>query len=117
VGHPVVGVGAEEPAVQRCRAEGEPIGVLGDVGAETSELAGQGGQPVGLVVADVADPAQVAGGRGQGAQRGDDRGQLADVVQVDVEALEGAGRGAGDPQPVGGVLDRPGWSPTASRGR
>ena len=57
--HPVVGVGVEQAAVQRRRAQLEAVGVLGDVGAEPAQLGGEGGQPVGLVAADVRDPAEV----------------------------------------------------------
>ena len=51
----------------------QPVGVLGDVGAEAAELGGQGGEPVGLVAADVRDAAQHAGRRRQRAQRRDRR--------------------------------------------
>ena len=68
--------------------------MLGDVGPEAAELAGEGGQPVGLVAPDVADAAQVGGTAGQRAERRDGRGELADVVQVEVDAPELAGAGA-----------------------
>ena len=75
--------------------------MLGHVGAEAAELGGQRGQPVGLVAADVRDAAQVARARGQRAQRGDRRRELAVVVQVDVDARR-AGGWPGDGQPVVG---------------
>ena len=70
------------------RPQREAVVVLGDVGAEAAELGRQGGQPVGLVAADVRDAAQVRGRVRERAQGGDRRGQLADVVQVEVDAVQ-----------------------------
>ncbi len=103
MGHPVVGVGAEAAAVQVRRPDVEPVLGLGDVAAEPVELGRQRGEPVGLVPADVGDPAQVDGRGGERAQRRDRRGQLADVVQVEVEAVHLAGSAHG--QAVVGELD------------
>ena len=58
VRHPVVGVGLELPAVQRCGRDAQSVVVLVDRRPETAELDGQGGEPVGLVAADVRDAAQ-----------------------------------------------------------
>ena len=91
VGHPVVGVGVEQPAVQGRRPERQAVLGLGHVGAEAAELAGQRGEPVGLVAADVRDAAQHGRRLGQRAQRGHHGGQLADVVEVGVDARPGAG--------------------------
>ncbi len=94
---------------------------LGDVGAEAAELGGEGGEPVGLVAADVGDAAQLRRRVGQRAQGGDGRGQLADVVQVDVDARAGvAGAGHGQARrrrgstvaPIGSSISRsasPAW--------
>ena len=55
VGHrqPVVGPRVERPAVQGCRGDGETV--LGDLdaGPEPAELLGQGGEPIGLLQAEV----------------------------------------------------------------
>ena len=88
VGHPVVVVGVEHAAVQRCRPQAEPVVVLGDVRPESAELGRERGEPVGLVAAEVRDAAQHAGCLGQCAQGGDRGRELADVVQVDVETVE-----------------------------
>ena len=83
-----------------CRVAGRivsPSSVLGDVGAERAELPGQGGQPVGLVAADVRDAAQVRGGVGQRAERGQRGGELTDVVQVGVETPDAAAPRDGQP--------------------
>ena len=53
---------------------------------------------------DVPDPAQVRRPVGQGAERGHDRGELADVVQVDVDALDAGA--TGDGEPVGAEHDQ-----------
>ena len=69
----------------------QPVLALGDVGAEAAELGGQRGEPVGLVAADVGDAAQVRRRVGQGAERGDRGGELADVVEVEVDARQAPG--------------------------
>ena len=56
-----------------------------------AELGGEGGQPVGLVAADVPDPAQVRRRVGESGEGRDRRGQLAGVVQVEVDPARGAG--------------------------
>jgi len=98
-GHPVVGVGAPgsvgAPA-QRPGPDGQPVGGLGGVPAERGQLGGQRGQPVGLVAAQVGDAAQLRRAVGQRGQGGDGRGELADVVQVDVDPGEPVGTGHGD---------------------
>ncbi len=93
--HPVVGVGAERAAVERRGPDREAVLGLGHVAAHRVELGGQRGEPVGLVPADVRDPAQVRGGVGHQAERSDGGGQLADVVQVVVEPVQGARAGHG----------------------
>ncbi len=93
--HPVVGVGVPGAAVQGGGTDREAVVVLVDVAAEAGELGGERGEPVGLVAADVGDPAQVRRSVGQRAQRGHRRRQLAVVVQVEVDALEPRRRARG----------------------
>ena len=85
------------PAVQRRRARCRrpSVGLGRRRPPRRVELGGQRGEPVGLVAADVGDAAQIATATSARArQRGDHRGQLADVVQVDVDAV------AASPVPV-----------------
>ncbi len=63
---------------------------------------GQRGQPVGLVTAQVGDPADPGRGVGQGGEGGHDRGELAGVVQVDVEPGDLAAALHGQPGRVEG---------------
>ena len=91
IDHPVVGVGVEQPAAHGRGVMRRPSSVSVTAAPQGAELAGQGGEPVGLVAADVGDAADHGGGVGQGGQGGDDRGQLAGVVEVDVDAVDLAG--------------------------
>ena len=72
--------------MQGGRADLQPVRRLGDVAAEAAELGGERGEPVGLVAADVRHPADPGRARGQRGEGGDGRGELAGVVQVDVDA-------------------------------
>ena len=54
-GHAVVGVALPDAAVQRGRLDAQAVLELGDASAEAVDLGGEGGEAVGLVVADVAD--------------------------------------------------------------
>ena len=74
-----------------------------DIAAERGDVGGDRGQPVGFVAAQMADAAQPAGAVGEHGHRGDGRGQLADVVQVDVDAAQLIR--PGDRQPVRVQLD------------
>ena len=89
--HPVVGVGPPHPAVQRLGGDHQAVGRLLALPAEAVDLGGQRGQPVGFVAAKMRDAAQLRH-RTRGGQRGQRRHrrcQLADLVQVDVEAAVG----------------------------
>ena len=77
-----------------------PSSVSLDCAAEAVELGGQGRQPVGLVAADVGDAAEPRRRVGERGEGGDDRGELADVVQVDVEAASWPRPADGEPGPV-----------------
>ena len=59
-----------------------------DGAAEAGDLAGEGGEAVGLVAAQVRDAVQVGRALGQRGDGRDDGGQLADVVQVDADNIE-----------------------------
>ena len=87
-GQPVVLVGVEDAAVQRARADAQAVGGLGDVAAELVDLLGERGQPVRLVQPQVGDAAQRGRGVGERRDRRDARGQLADLAQVDVDAVD-----------------------------
>ena len=86
----MVVVGVEDAAVQRARADVQAVGGLGDVAAEPVDLLGERGQPVRLVQPQMGDTAQRRGGVGEGGDRRDARGQLADLAQVDVDAVDPA---------------------------
>ena len=73
VGHPVVGVRLEDRAAQRPGLDLQPVRALGDLGAERAQFAGERGEPVGLVAADVADAAQPRRRVGQRGQRREHR--------------------------------------------
>ena len=98
--HAVVGVGVEGAAVQRAGRDPQPVVGLVDPGAEAGQLGAQGREPVGLVPADVGDPADDARGVGERAQRRDHRGELAGVVQVDVDAGDAVAAADGEAGPV-----------------
>ena len=80
----------------------QPVVGLAHVAAERVDLGGERGQPVGLVVAQVGDAAQPGRPRGQRRHRREHRRELADVAEVDVDALDPAR--SGDRQAVGLVL-------------
>ena len=94
-----------------------------------AQLRGEGGEPVGLVTADVGDAAQARRRLGERAQRGDRRRELADVVEVGVDARRSSRcrrrsgrRRRGRPlRPSGrggrAARRRPGWSGAATRAR
>ena len=90
-GHPVVGVGPPRPPGHRAQRPGpdlQAVGVLGHRAAQGVDLGGQRGDPVGLVAAHVGDAAQPGRPVGERGQRGHHRGQLADLGQVDVDAVQ-----------------------------
>ena len=72
--------------------------------AEPAQLGGKRGQPVGLVAADVRDATQARRGVGERAQRGDRGRELADVVQVGVDAQDGVRAVHGEAARVQGHL-------------
>ena len=118
-GHPVVVVGGEH-ARRAAGAAGSPARPSVSVTSPPSAFSsrGQGGQPVGLVAAQVGDPAQVGRRVGQGGQRGHHRGELAGRVQVGVDAVELAGAADGQavavqarPRRPSGRAGRAGASP------
>ena len=94
----------EPGARQGHRPDPQAVLGLGDVAAQGAELGGERGEPVGLVPPDVGDPAQLRGRVRKQAERRDRGRQLADVVQVVVDAGQRAG--AGDDQSLVGELGR-----------
>ena len=99
---PVVGVRLEGAALHRLGPDLQAVLVLHHLGAEPAQLAGERGDAVGLVGADVPDAGEVrrrVGDRGEGRQ---DRGQLADVGEVRVQPVHGVRRRAGSGRPVRG---------------
>ena len=90
VAMPVVVVRVEDAAVQRARADVQAVRGLGDVAAELVDLLGERGQPVRLVQPQVGDAAQRGRGVGERGDRRDARGQLADLAQVHVDAVDPA---------------------------
>ena len=79
--------------MQRPRGDDQTVGCFLALSAEAVDLGAQRGQPIGFVAAQMGDPGQLrhrarCGQRGQRRHR---RGQLADIVQVDVEAAVASG--------------------------
>ena len=115
--HPVVGVGAPGPAVQRTRAGwSSPSAVSVDLAAERGDArrrARRAGRSRGRGGARCR--AVGWGPPANSAMRGDGRGQLADVVQVEVHAVHRCrSRDAVSPSSIRSTLARP--SRRGSRG-
>ena len=96
----MVGVGVEKACAQRRRGDLQPVLGLDDVCPERSQLGAQGGKPVGLMASDVRDPSDDARCLGERAERCHHRGQLARVVQVDVDAGDAVAGRDGQAAPV-----------------
>ena len=92
---------SERLAVQRARTNPESVVELLGIAAEPVDLGHERLEPIGLVPAQVRDADQRRRALGQRRDRGDDRRQLADVVQVELDAVE---RRAGGEDEVGTVL-------------
>ena len=71
------------------------IGV-GDT-AERGDVRGECGEPVGLVPAEVADAPQMTGAVGEQRHRRDGRGELTDIVQIDIDAAQPIRAREGEP--------------------
>ena len=84
----MVVVRRDDTAVQRPRAHVEAVVGLAHVAAQRGDLGGQRSQPVGLVVAQVRDAAQPGRAGGERRHRGEHRCELADVAEVEVDALD-----------------------------
>lgn len=59
MGHPVVGVGAKDAAMQLCWSDYERVCRLLDIGTQTGEFAPQSCESVGLMAADMPDATQM----------------------------------------------------------
>ncbi len=67
---------------------GDAVLELLGVAAEPVDLGDEGGEAIGLVAAQVRDTGEPGRSFGQRGHRRDDGGQLADVVQVELDAVE-----------------------------
>ena len=119
--------GTSRRAAARARSE-SPSSCSVTSAPRPRELGGEGGEPVGLVAADVRDAAQSRRCLRERAERGDRGRELADVVQVGVDAQDRVGAVHGEavrrretprrPSARAGraARRRPGWSRAASPG-
>ena len=74
--------------MERTRADEQAVVELLDIAAEPVDLGRQGREAVGLVAAQVGDSSEPGFARGQCRHGGDDGRELADVVQVELDAVQ-----------------------------
>ena len=83
--HPMVRVGFQARSAEGARLDDEVVALDPRVTPGAGELGGDGGQPVGLVGAQLTDVPQPRGAVGEGGDGGDGGHELADVVHVRVQ--------------------------------
>src|SRR5450830_1471513 len=89
--HPVVLVRAHRAGPERARRDDEAVRRLLGLPTQPRDLGRERGKTVGLVAAQVRDPAQAGRGVAEGGERGDRRGELAGGVHDEVDAVDRAG--------------------------
>ena len=92
MGHPVIGVAPEQPAMEgvgTLAIDLQTVLGLPDGDADTGQFMLEGGKAICFVAANVCDPTNTGRALGKGRDCGYHGGELARLVQVDVNRLEG----------------------------